>query len=518
MPQLYQNQKSSENQTDNGQVEDQAAASANQPPPPPNQSPATQSNQPPLDQSSNQPPPQPENNQTTGPQPNPPPESQNTPPPIKKSPFRFLIPFLLFLLVVGGIIFAVTRFSDFFGGAEPTPEEPVTITYWGLWEPDAVMQPVIKTFQSQNPHINVAYEQQSPEDYRERLQNNLQSGNGPDIFRYHVTWVPMLLDQLTPVPESVYAPQEFRQTFYPTAVNWLQTPQGFMGIPLMYDGLGLYFNQDIFDENGLTPPTTWDELTRIAIRLTVKNPDGQIQQSGVALGTTSNVDHWSDLLGLLMLQNGTTPANPNNVAGQGALQFYTMFNTTHQVWDDTLPPSTHAFASQRAVMMFGPTWRAHQVRELNQELNFAIAPIPQLPQTQETNWASFWVEGVSQNTSNTKRQAAWQFLQYLSSQEGLREFYTQASQEREFGEPFSRIDMGSELETDPFVGSIIQGAPTAKTWFLNSDTHDNGLNDQIIDYFQDAVNAVNEGESPEDALTTVEQGINQILSRYNLSQ
>lgn len=449
------------------------------------------------------------------------PPTQKTPPPIpvKKSPLRFVIPLLVILILGGLIYFALTRLFpgvlDRDTTTDPETRPPIELTYWGLWEPAHIMNDIITDFNLTHPHIVVNYQQQSITDYRERLQSALQSGSGPDIFRYHLTWVPMLGNSLATAPNNIISADEFNQTFYPSASEWLKTSQGIVGIPLMFDGLGLFYNRDIFEAAGLSPPSTWEELRRTANQLTIKTSAGNIQRSGIALGTTGNIDHWSDILGLMLLQNGANPAMPNTQSGQGAITFYTIFSTRDRIWDETLPNSTYAFAIERAAMILAPSWHAHEILESNAEIRFAIAPVPQLPDTNIT-WASYWAEGVSAQTSRDKQQAAWELLQFLSSKETLRQFYTRASQERLFGEPFSRVDLADQLLSDPYVGAYISTAPQAQTWFLNDRTFDNGLNDRIIKYYEDAINAVNEGTPPAQALETTEQGINQIFSQFNL--
>jgi ABC-type glycerol-3-phosphate transport system substrate-binding protein len=54
------------------------------------------------------------------------------------------------------------------------------------------MQTVIKDFETANPGVSINTKQ-SHQDYRLRLKTALaQGGNGPDIFRYHSSWVPMM--------------------------------------------------------------------------------------------------------------------------------------------------------------------------------------------------------------------------------------------------------------------------------------------------------------------------------------
>ena len=53
--------------------------------------------------------------------------------------------------------------------------------------------------------------------------------------------------------------------------------------------------------------------------------------------------------------------------------------------------------------------------------------------------------------------------------------------------------------------------------YLNSQTYDNGANDKIIKYYEDALNAMNTDNQPvSSVLPTVEQGIAQVSSQDGL--
>lgn len=389
-----------------------------------------------------------------------------------------------------------------------------TITYWGLWEPVSVMESVIADYEKDHPRVKIEYVQQSSQDYRERLQSALARGEGPDLFRFHHTWMLMLKGELAVLPKEVAN----KEDYYPVVGEFLSSGNGLYGVPLMVDTLAMFVNDDLFRAAGKAPPATWEELQQVALELTVRDSQGRIQTAGVALGTTSNVDHWSDILGLMMLQNGvemdkvdaTIGADGRNL-GVDALTFYTMFSRIYRVWDESLPASTLAFAGGKLAIYFGPSWRVLNIKEANPNLNFRVLPVPQLPGTQ-VGWASFWVEGVW-SKSPVKGEAI-KFLQYLSSPEVLQKLYQNQSSTRLFGEFYPRVEMANLLSGNPLVAPFLSQAPYAQSWYLCSRTFDNGINDRMIKYFEDAVNSVNQGGNIAAVLKTAAQGVNQLLTQY----
>ena len=436
-----------------------------------------------------------------------------------KSMFRFL-PLILGLLLIFGVgfwiisrVLASRQTPQTVTNTQTTTAQKVTITYWGLWEPSRVLEDVIKDFESQNPGVTVNYQQQSYRDYRERLQTAIAGNQGPDVFRFHASWVPMLKSELSPVPASVMKPSDFQSQYYPVVSEQLQSGGQFVGVPLMYDGLALFYNKDMLRSANADPPKTWADLRTLASRLTVRT-NGQIQRGGLAIGNASNVEHFSDILGLLILQNGGDITKPTSKATTDAITFYTNFYTQDKVWDASLPSSTLAFSRGDAAMMLAPSWRAHDIMAQNPNLSFGIAPVPQLS-TNRTTWASYWAEGVNAQSKN--KEVAWKLIQFLSQKETLQKLYSDASKERSFGEIYPRTDMAADLATNEFAAAYLSDAPYAKSSYMNSFTHDNGINDQIIKYYEDAVTAITTNQRSDEALTTVDQGVRQVLRQYNLT-
>jgi len=426
------------------------------------------------------------------------------------------------LVVVGVLLGAFLLMKFFFSKGVPSlPGGKVKLVYWGLWEPANVMAPLIEEFEKKNKGVEVEYIKQSPIEYRERLVNAIAQGRGPDIFRFHNTWTMMLKDDLSGVPDSVFNKSEFEKTFYPIVVKSVRMGNSFYGVPLGIDTLALFYNEDLFLAGGVTVPSTWAELREAASKLTVRDGYGRIQTAGAAIGTTGNVDFWSDILGLMMLQDGVDFSKiDNSISSDGrnlaeeVLNYFTQYVRVDRVWDETMPSSIAAFADGKVAMIFGPSWVAHEIRNKNPNFSFKVVVIPQLSET-EVNWATFWVEGVSAKSKHQKE--AWEFVKFLSSKETMRKFYSEAVKSgRLFGEPYSRMDMKTDLAGDSFVSVFLNQAENAESWYLADKTHDNGINDKIIKYFEDAVNSINSGEDSLSALKTASLGVGQVLSVYGL--
>lgn len=468
----------------------------------------------------------------------------NQPPPSPKpeevKPKRSLLSFLpiiigVIVLALGGVFAYVQFFST---PATPTPDvatpdtsqgttdavpvrqqvpsEQVTLEYWGLWEQTETMQSLIEEFEDSNPGIKVRYSKQSHIDYRERVQSAVLDGSGPDIFRFHASWVPMYKQILSPLPETVAPSSQMQSDYYPVVTDQLVVNGQYVGLPLMHDSLVLFYNEDILETAAEQPPKTWSELRRVAVKLAVKSGT-TLQRGGLAIGNTTNVEHFSDILGTLILQNEGNFAEPNSPQTRDALLFYTNFILKDQVWSEALPSSTVAFARGDVAMMIAPSWRAHEVQAMNPELKFNTAPMPQLSETNRVAWATYWAEGI--NNSSTKKDAAAQFLAFLSTDANLKKVYSEASTMRNFGPIYPKISLGQELLTTEYVGAVIEDGPITQSWYLNSYTHDNGLNDQMIGYYKIAIDSlIQGGGNIEQVLVTLDEGVSQVLKQYGVTQ
>lgn len=431
--------------------------------------------------------------------------------------------------LIGGLAYMFLGGSGSSGSVSISPETPgggtannrqvvsgeqTTIEYWGLWEPTEVMAEVIKEFEAKNPGVKVSYSKQSHLNYRERLQTAISSGNGPDVFRFHASWTPMLLGELKPIPNAVMSAAEFKTTYYPVAAKQLQANGQYVGIPMMYDGLALLYNKEMFNTASLPVPSTWAGVKEAAVKLVIKGSDGKISRGGIALGNATNVDHFSDILGLLMLQNGATLTQSTSQEVADALSFYTSFQKTDQVWSSDLPNSTTAFAREEVAMIIVPSWRIHEVMAQNPDLDFGVTNVPVIEE--KLTWGSFWAEGINSKSKNQDAAAA--FLKFLTQKETLEKFYDAASKVRAFGELYPRMDMAADLADNELIAPYLEDAAYSDGWYLSSFTHDNGINDQIIKYYEDGITAmVMEGKAAAAVQPTIDQGVSQVLRQYGVS-
>lgn len=427
-------------------------------------------------------------------------------------------------VIIGGaalffVIIVVVLFSVFAkAGKGPAAKQDIQLTYWGLWEDKEIMEPLIKQYEQKNPGVKILYEKKTAQDYREKLIVRTQKGQGPDIFRFHNTWLPQIREITSELPETVMTGAEFEKTFYPIHQKDLKIGKSYYGLPLYVDGLVLVYNDSIFRKAGLNAaPANWDELIEYAGKIQVQGKDGEIITAGIAMGTASNIEHFSDIFGLMLLLNGGDIAKLDEPEAVGALEAYRRFaELPNNTWNEALPNSVTAFIQQKVAMIIVPSWELLTIKSADPDIRTKVVPIPKPPGGSQVSLASYWVEGVSKAGKNQLE--AWKFLKYLTEKDTMTKMYELQSTTRIFGTPYSRVDLAKLIIQNEYTGAVIKQAEDDVFFSLplSSRTYDNGLNDEVIRYVENAINATIQGVAYSDALQTAKKGVDQVMERYQI--
>ena len=429
-----------------------------------------------------------------------------------------LIFIILGVLLVLALIFFLLWTFVFNRGASQSDED-VTLVYWGVWEDISLLQPIFDEFQRENPNITVSYEKidiKTLGDYIDRLKVRTAEGNGPDVMRFHSSWLVQIQDILTPFPEDVVTETGLNEQFFNVVERDLSRNGAYYGLPLSIDTLSLYVNNDMLSNIGATAPTTWDDLERVARELTIVEA-GEIVRSGVAMGTYDNIAHAPDLISLLFLQNG---ANIENLSADdsenaiSALQFYTRFSDTNSVavWNQSLDNSKIAFAGENLAMYFGYSWDIFEIEAFNSDLNYEVHPAPSLFGVESTI-ASYWAEGISNKSPNPE--AAFKLIKFLGKDETIQKIYENQVKLRGYGSPYPKRNLAELQRENNKIYPFTMRADNAASSFFASDTFDAALNEEMNVYLGNAVRSmINDNVSASSAVGTLSNGVSQVLSRY----
>jgi ABC-type glycerol-3-phosphate transport system substrate-binding protein len=367
---------------------------------------------------------------------------------------------------------------------------PVNLTYWGLYEPAEVIQPLIDTYQKSNPNVKITYEEKPYQDdlvgYKNLIFKRLQNGTGPSIFRMHSTWVPKLMPEIAQNSYPSFNYDSFIGRFNNIYTDSCADTQGdIYCMPLMYDGLVLLYNKDLFSKNSLQPPQTWGDLILSAKKLTIYEKDG-LKQSGIALGTTNNVANSTDIIGLMMAQSGIAiPSEINSESALRVFKYYQSFSSVEKFWNTSFPDSVVAFVNEDTAMIFAKLRDIERINELNPTLNYGVSPVVQIPtyeggKSSET-WASIWVESVSKDLTEKEILEAWKFLEWMSQKDQQVEKYRLGKEYRKYGELPANKELEDTFSQLTNVGVFVAQSKYAKTSIIA----DNAGNDDYTNLIKE---------------------------------
>ncbi|WP_431795106.1 ABC transporter substrate-binding protein [Microbacterium enclense] len=176
------------------------------------------------------------------------------------------------LLAAGALVMAGCSASSTDGGdaASCAPAgENVTLTFTS-WIPG--IEDAVAIWNEQNPDIQVEV-QTGPSGNAGTYQNffnQLQAGNAPDLGQIEYDALPNFrvqdgLANLGACEEIVAAQDQF--------VDWtwkqvtLGTDDEVYGVPQDAGPMALFYRSDLFEQNGIAIPTTWDEYREAAVKI-----------------------------------------------------------------------------------------------------------------------------------------------------------------------------------------------------------------------------------------------------------
>jgi multiple sugar transport system substrate-binding protein len=398
--------------------------------------------------------------------------------------------------------------GKYFGGSDGgiNVSEPVTITMWGLWENPEIVKKVISSYTNDNPKITVEYEDRSvlpSKDYKERVLARAGESLGADVVLVHNTWVQSLVNNgnLIAMPSRLMNASTFQSTYYPVAYTSGVSGGNVYAVPLYHEGLVLVYNKAHFAEVGQQePPATWEEFRVLANKLTIRTGQ-EIVRSGAAIGNADNIQHFSDILGLMFVQTkAEIPQDLDTDRAVDAVKFYTSFATgNNPVWNGDMPEETTAFAQEKVSMILVPTWRILDLKKANPSLNIGVSVVPQARVSDPASWASFWMLVVPKSSANPE--VAWNFINHLTSEEQALAMFSEASKEREFGTAFARVSLAPQQESHPYLGPLLKSAP----YSFSAGIAARSGNDTTVQFMRTAINRILAGEDPATVLKLMKE-------------
>lgn len=385
--------------------------------------------------------------------------------------------FAIIAIAIAVSFAAVLVFSGVLPGLRPFgPGKTSAVIVWGTLPEEALTESV-SNFNRDNRDIDLSYVQKKAAGFESEFINALAARRGPDLVIFGPEFILKHRDKFSLIAPELMSERSFLNAFTDLG-ELLIFKDGLLGLPLGIDPLVLYWNRDLFRNDGIpAAPKTWDEFLSASQKLTKVDGAGNILASGAALGLDDNVAHFKEILSVLIMQAGgpivrretlepvLDASSDSSQPAQSALRFYTEFSNPAKAsysWNRAGPLSSEAFAASKAAMYFGFGSEFPALSEANPHLNFDIAPVPQIRgEKTSLTYGRLISIGMAKNASNAV--SAWRVMQFLASpDEALK-----LAQAMSYAP--ARRDLLSEKTPNPVWEVLFREAVKARAW-LDADS------------------------------------------------
>ena len=302
--------------------------------------------------------------------------------------FQVIVLSIFVIFIVAGVVaFAMYKGSSSSGTKLPA------ITIWGTFPASVFNQYVIDINSNSASPLSITYKQEDPASFSSDFIGALARGNAPDAILIPADMILPHEDKLALIPYSTLPARTFTDSYVQEAQIYANS-SGIMALPFTIDPLVMYWNRDMFNNAGVaTYPHYWSDFADVNSKITVKDANGNIRKSAIAMGDFTNVDNAREILASLIMQTGnpitsfnaqgalqTTLQATANVNPSSAFQFFAQFvdpNNSSYSWNRGMTSSKTAFLSGNLATYFGFASELNDIRTKNPNLNFDVAPLPQ---------------------------------------------------------------------------------------------------------------------------------------------
>jgi ABC-type glycerol-3-phosphate transport system substrate-binding protein len=305
-------------------------------------------------------------------------------------------------------------------------------------------QQLVDAFNTSQSDVTTDLQVVSWDEGHVRLVTWISGNQPPDLANVSAGWMVEFdaIGALEPLDDK-FAPG-FLDAFVPSALDAMKINGRLMGLPYFLDPRALYYRKDLFEQAGIQPPATWDEV-RAAAKALHHPPD--VYGIGTSNGNPSGGYDYYEYA--FIGGGGTSRYGPdgksllNSEIGVNAAQFLTDLARTDQT---TQPNPVNAsrdtdlqplfLAGKLAILETGP-WFPTMLKEQAPDLSYGFTKLP-MANASVPYHNAFWPDAVVMFKESQNKAAAAKFLEYQFNKENRLAF----AQQR--GVIPERVDVGAD--------------------------------------------------------------------------
>lgn len=287
------------------------------------------------------------------------------------------------------------------------------LTLWYYWETEGHQQALnemIETYNSSQSDYNLTAKYVPFADFKKQLSIGASASELPDLVILdspdHASYTSM----------GIFADVTGKfdvSNYYEGPVESCSMDGSLYGVPFGCNCLALYYNQDMFDEAGITEaPTTWDELKETAEKLTTDSV------SGLAFCSVQNEEGTFNFAPWLW----STGASSYEMDSEGGIRALTYVKDlvdsgvmSKECINWTQGDVMNQFISGNVAMMINGPWQIPTMREEAADLNWDVTLIPK-----DQEYASAIGGENYAVISGGNEEGALNFLEYATQEEQVK--------------------------------------------------------------------------------------------------
>jgi len=334
-----------------------------------------------------------------------------------------------------------------------------TVRFWYHFDnPDNPMSELVAEFEAAHPDIRIEAENVPWNSYYDNLYTAIIGGSAPDAAMVKMFAQPRLIEMgaLEPIGDRIDAWDGKADILdYLFELNSAADGERYY-LPIQYVVLYLYYRADWFAEAGIEPPVTCEDFKDAAITLTQdRDGDGNPETYGFGFrGGKGGHDHWATFV--LPQSDGFDALTSE--AGIAATQWVVDLYSVEQVF----PPSAPNDGFQEIIGAFQSGITAMTIHHIGSSagmvdaLGDKVSAVP-VPECGGGRWTSFGDESTAILASSEVKDAAWEWISFLSSA-GANAKFNEATGQL----PVTRTDSESWTLHEPrFVEATMDSLPFA---------------------------------------------------------
>lgn len=280
-------------------------------------------------------------------------------------------------------------------------------------------------FEEANPGTDIQIEVVPWDVLLQRLTTDIQAGVNADLSIIGTRWLIDFVADGIAAPLDEYMNDEFTGRFIETFLSPSVLEGATYGLPIAASARAMYYNQDLFDQAGITEiPDTWDELRAAAEAISALGDDVYgygLQGNEIETDVYFYYAFWSHG-GELVEEDGTSGLDTE--AGYQAAALYrdlldsglTQPGATSMSREDV----QNLFKQGRVGMMITAPFLSAQIAEEVPDLNYGVAAIPAGPDGDRGTYGV--TDSIILFENSEEKDTAWAFLDYLFTFEKRLEF------------------------------------------------------------------------------------------------